>query len=183
MTHNQQLELTRQASVSESIQIRTATSRDLACLPVIEKAAGKLFPPERIPNPETTYPKELLEKSLSNELLFVAEISNEVVGFCTSTEIAPYLHLDELSVHPDFGQRGIGRALTIRVLEESSLRRLVGVTLTTFSDFRWNAPFYRKLGFVELSPTHLPRHVQAILEQEQAEGLLHRVGMVYSNGA
>ena len=169
--------------MSDIFQIRNATSKDLACLPVIEAAAAKLFPSERIPNPQATHPEDLLQESLNNRLLFVADVSDEIVGFCTCTELARYLHLDELSVAPDFGRRGIGRALTIRALEESAIRELRGVTLTTFSDFEWNAPFYRKLGFCEFDPSDLPGHLQELLEREAAEGLLHRVGMVYSNEA
>ena len=169
--------------MSERFQIRGATRGDIASLSNIEAAAARLFPTERIPDPESTHAVDALEQSLQNGLLFVAAVEGEVVGFCTCTEVDQYLNIDELSVHPDFGKRGIGRALIERAIEESGSRKLAAVTLTTFADFAWNAPFYRRLGFAEVDAADLPVHVRDNLAQEAREGLVHRVGMVYSHVA
>ena len=42
---------------------------------------------------------------------------------------------------------GIGRALLEKAIADARRRRLVALTLTTFRDVIWNAPFYQKLGF------------------------------------
>ena len=156
--------------------IRNAHETDLPGLAPIELAAGGAFPRDRLPDPDATYPLAFLERALEEALLFVAEVTGTVVGFSTCLAVDTYLHLDEVSVHPDYGRRGIGRALTQRVIDESAMRGLAGVTLTTFSDFAWNAPFYRTLGFRET--VDRPPHVVARLQQERRQGLQNRVGMI-----
>ena len=116
---------------------------------------------------------------MTNGLLYVAESSGKVVGFATCSEVDGYLHLDEMSVHPDHGRQGIGSALATRVIRESVDRSLDGVTLTTFEDIEWNAPFYSRLGFRQLAPGTLPKHVRHHLDEEMASGMTGRVGMLY----
>ncbi len=162
-----------------AIQIRTGLPEDLHCLASIESDAAKRFPRDRIPKPEATHPALLLESAMTNGLLYVAESRGQVVGFATCSEVSPYLHLDEMSVHPDHGRRGIGTALVTRVIRESIARSLSGVTLTTFEDFDWNAPFYSKLGFFRPAPETLPQYVRRRLDEEFASGMTRRVGMLY----
>jgi len=162
-------------------QVRLARAEDLQQLPVIERAAAAIFPAGRIPDPQATLPIEHLEKAMRQELLFVADLAGAVTGFATSHMENQYLHLDEMSVHPEYGRQGIGTALLRRVIAESAARNLLGVTLTTFSDLAWNAPFYRRMGFSQQNAQALPRHVARHLDQERIGGLSLRVGMVYSN--
>ena len=64
-------------------------------------------------------------------------------------------HLWQLSVHPSSGRQGIGRALVEAVCDWACSNGYPAVTLTTFRDVPWNAPFYSRLGFRtldELSP-------------------------------
>ena len=159
---------------------RPAISEDLPCLAGIERAAAALFPPGRVPDPDSTLPVHLLQTALAQGLLFVATLDDEVVAFAICEAIDGYLHLAEVSVHPTHGRQGIGRALVERVIAESRTRSLEGVTLTTFADISWNAPFYRRVGFVEApGPAALP-HVRAHLQAEAAAGMTERVGMFYA---
>ena len=48
---------------------------------------------------------------------------------------------------PAFGQRGVGMALVQTVCAYAVAEQWAGVTLTTFRDMPWNAPFYERLGF------------------------------------
>jgi GNAT superfamily N-acetyltransferase len=121
-----------------------------------------------------------LQAALAAKLLFVAVEDDQLRGFAACRVIDRYLHLDELSVHPAYGRRGIGQALVSCVLAEASQRQLVGVSLTTFADLPWNAPFYQRLGFDCLAPDKLPLHLHQQLTEEQALGLNHRVAMLYT---
>ena len=58
---------------------------------------------------------------------------------------------------------------------------LPAVTLSTFRDVPWNAPFYRKLGFVELPETEYGAGLQEIRQAEASLGLpmQDRVLMVF----
>ena len=56
------------------------------------------------------------------------------------------------------------------------------VTLTTYRDVAWNAPFYRRLGFCELPTEQWTARLGAVMEEEQRAGfdLRQRVVMVWS---
>ena len=162
-------------------QIRYANRLDLVYLSDIEQAAGRLFPHDRLPEPNATCPPELLENAMSEGLLFVAEVCEEVIGFACCQVEHNYLHLQEVSVHPNSGRRGIGAALLKRVFSEAVSRKLAGVSLTTFADFPWNAPFYRRLGFETPDATNAPRHIQSRLNAEEAAGMTKRIGMICQN--
>jgi hypothetical protein len=45
------------------------------------------------------------------------------------------------------------------------------ITLTTYRDVAWNAPFYSRRGFVELAADDLAPELAAIRERERAAGL------------
>ena len=75
-----------------------------------------------------------------------------------------YMHLAELSVDPAHGQRGLGNALVSKLIEQAAKMSAKGVSLTTFRDVPFNAPFYAKMGFSEASgPAYLAARVTAEL--------------------
>ncbi len=76
--------------------------------------------------------------------------SGEPAGFAVAGPLGGGLHLRELSVDPAHGRRGIGTALVDTVIAASREQGLAGVSLTTFRDVPFNAPFYARLGFEEL---------------------------------
>ncbi len=96
-------------------------------------------------------------------------VGDPAVGFVAVELVDGVAHVDQLSVLPDHGRRGIGRALL-----EAAIGWAVGtghteLTLTTYRDVPFNAPFYRTLGFevvTEPSPG-----LAALREYERAVGL------------
>jgi hypothetical protein len=77
-----------------------------------------------------------------------------VRGFAVLELLDGAVHLEQLSVHPAHGRQGIGAAR---------------VTLLTYADVPWNAPFYARHGWrPDPSPT---RALLALREQETALGL------------
>jgi ribosomal protein S18 acetylase RimI-like enzyme len=75
---------------------------------------------------------------------------NPPIGFVRILELDGLAHLEQLSVHPLHGKRGVGSALLAAAIRALKKRRYVGVSLMTFEDVPWNAPFYRKRGFKTL---------------------------------
>ncbi|UUX51278.1 GNAT family N-acetyltransferase [Nisaea acidiphila] len=57
------------------------------------------------------------------------------------------LHLRELDVHPDFAGMRRGAAILNAVERFFAGRGIVQISLTTFIDVPWNAPYYQRLGF------------------------------------
>ncbi len=158
--------------------IRTAQPTELGCLAGIEREAGTLFPPGRVPDPAATMPRHELEAALAADLLFVAIEQEAPAGFAVCEVVDGYLYLAELSVHPAHGRRGIGRRLVEHVVAVCRSRALAGVTLTTFADMPWNAPFYRRLGFVDDAHANELTHVREHVRAETAAGMSHRIGML-----
>ncbi|CAN5517152.1 GNAT family N-acetyltransferase [soil metagenome] len=60
---------------------------------------------------------------------------------------------------------------------------LDGLTLTTFRDVPWNAPYYRRLGFTDLPDTEWGPHLRAKVAREAAAGLSRWPRVVMALGA
>ncbi|HEX4865736.1 MAG TPA: GNAT family N-acetyltransferase [Acidimicrobiales bacterium] len=89
-------------------------------------------------------------------------------GFACVDVVDGGAHLWQLSVHPSWGRRGIGRRLVEAVCDWASANGYPAVTLTTFRDVPWNAPFYSSLGFRVLED--LPPGLKAIRDHERDLG-------------
>lgn len=77
--------------------------------------------------------------------------SGAPAGFAVAGPLGHGLHLRELSVDPAHGRRGLGTALVETVIAAAREQGFAGVSLTTFRDVPFNAPFYARLGFDELA--------------------------------
>jgi GNAT superfamily N-acetyltransferase len=84
-----------------------------------------------------------------------------------------------MDVDPAHGRRGLGAALVETVCDWARIQGYGVISLSTFRDLPWNAPFYAKLGFQildesELSILHrrgFASGFQQIRRQEQEAGL------------
>lgn len=159
------------------IEISLAEQAQLSELADIERAADELFPPDRLTGESATLSSAQLLQGLEQQLLWVAAVKGRVCGFTLARQQDEWLHLEQVSVHPRAGRRGIGRALVEQVMSSARDRQLQGVNLTTFSDFSWNAPFYRSLGFVDW--TGSDGFLAEQLAEQAAGGLTNRVAMVW----
>lgn len=74
------------------------------------------------------------------------------VGFVQVIEVDGWAHLEQVSVLPEFGRRGIGRRLVDAAADAARERGYRELTLRTFVDVPWNAPFYLTCGFVVTEP-------------------------------
>ena len=79
--------------------------------------------------------------------VIVFAAGDPAVGFVSVALVDGDAHIDQLSVLPGHGGRGIGRDLLDRAVLWARDEGLSGVTLTTFRDIPWNAPFYQRVGF------------------------------------
>lgn len=130
-------------------QIRFATEADLELLAGIEDDADRLLVERFQPSEWGTAPTGTWRAAQPGFLLVAEE--DEVVGFAHVLEVGG-AHLEQVSVRPRASRRGIGAALVTEALAEAERRGHPRVTLRTFADVPWNAPFYGRLGFVESEP-------------------------------
>ena len=67
----------------------------------------------------------------------------------------------------------MGRALIEHLAGRAERAGLAGLTLTTFADVPWNAPYYTRLGFRTLADSELTDGLREIRRAEAAHGLDH----------
>jgi GNAT superfamily N-acetyltransferase len=70
------------------------------------------------------------------------------VGFARIDEVDGQAHLEQLSVLPSHMRRGNGTALVEAVCAWAAVHGYREVTLCTFAEVPFNAPFFAKRGFV-----------------------------------
>ena len=84
--------------------------------------------------------------------VLVAEEDGAVVGFVHVLEPEGAAHLEQLAVLPEHGRLGHGRALVEAAMREAARRGHERITLRTYADVPFNAPFYASCGFAESTP-------------------------------
>ena len=155
-------------------EIRLAEPGDVPRLPEIEERAGEMFkgtPVEKYVSP-SPLPVSRLDAGRKLGLLWVA-LTGEgtLVGFVLAEHIGGGIHIEEVDVLPEYGRLGIGTALIQRVLRKGKEEGCRAVTLCTFRDVPWNAPFYARLGFEELHPSELTPALRQRMREEAERGL------------
>ncbi|HAS1153925.1 TPA: GNAT family N-acetyltransferase [Enterobacter cloacae] len=160
--------------VGLNITVRPTSPGDVTALPAIERAAGQRFRDY----PELAWLAEgdviSAEQHLDyaeRGLSWLALANDQPVGFILAETHVSSLFILELSVHLDWQGKGIGRRLIACVADQARKRGLASLTLTTFRDVPWNAPFYARLGFEMI--TTLTPELREKREEETAHGLAY----------
>ena len=144
--------------------IRPGTSRDWPAIDAIETAADTLFDGV-VALPEGSPRSALLS---GPGFVLVAASQGRPVGFAHVLDFDGRFHLEQLSVHPDAQRQGVGAALLAAAEKAVRDRGASVVTLRTFADVPWNAPFYRRHGY---SDADLPVALRHLLDAESRLGL------------
>jgi len=82
-----------------------------------------------------------------------------------------HAHLEQLSVLPDHGGRGVGTRLLDAVADWAGAQGHPEVTLTTFRDVAFNAPLYAKRGFAVVPEDRWSDALRARVAHEATLGL------------
>ncbi|MGW1379641.1 GNAT family N-acetyltransferase [Streptomyces sp. NPDC002446] len=146
------------------------TLDELPVLRAIERAAGEPFRAlgmAAVADDEPPSPARLAQFQRAGRMLAAYE-DGRPVGYLLREPVDGCTHIEQVSVHPDQARRGIGRALIDRAELDGGLPAL---TLTTFTEVPWNAPYYERLGFRRLADAELTPGLRAIRAQEAALGL------------
>ncbi|OBX19534.1 acetyltransferase [Erythrobacter sp. QSSC1-22B] len=163
--------------------IRLARRDDAAALPAIERSAAELL--AGYPGIEGIDPKQVTSADRYRALIakghsLVATVGDRVVGFLVTEPCGRELHIREISVTTQWQRQGIG-AIMIRACGiDAGNAGFSALTLTTFRDVPWNAPFYARLGFVEVAEPEEHLRLSSELENEACAGLkpAQRVAMI-----
>ncbi len=159
-----------------SIVVRQGDDDDIPFLAGIERAAGHLFLDMDMPEiaVDDPIPEEELRDAMQSGLLLVASPGadhDEPVAYLLARQLRESLHIEQVTVHPAYARQGIGARLIEATGAYATGQGISALTLTTFRDVPWNAPYYRRLGFTEVTSETLPPDLQAIVQRERDAGL------------
>lgn len=139
---------------------------DLARLVEVSQAADRMFADAGLILPVDDPTDELR----AAEQVLVA--GTPAVGFAVLTTVDGNAHLASLGVHPDHGRRGIGSRLLAAACDLAVELGRPAMTLTTFVDLPWNAPFYAARGFGVLPPESWGPGLRDVWAAELAAGIV-----------
>lgn len=163
----------RDRSLIAKAAIRPARPDEVWQLPAIERSAAELFRGSSQPAVADGHvsPPEFHRPLAVQGLVWIAENADGLVGFASCELFEDALHIWELAVRREAQGRGAGRGLVRAAVEDGRRRGAPAVTLTTFRDIAWNAPFYASCGFVEVPEQAFNGRLALIRAREVKAGL------------
>lgn len=161
--------------------IRRAGPEESASIQAIEVAAGLQFAEVGLARVAEDPPMALdrIEQLCRDGRAWVAADGvDRPRAFLLETRVDGGVHVAELSVHPAVARRRIGRSLLDHVAASAADDGLVSVTLTTFTEVPWNAPYYQRCGFRILADHETGPELAELLGTERRRGTAPRVAML-----
>lgn len=156
-----------------SIVIRPATAADIESMRALERSAAQMFHAIGYDfcadGPVRDADEHL--RVIETGVTLVAETkTGSLAGFAMVEPMDGEAHLVEIDVAPLFQRQGLARRLIAGGADWSRSKGFDGMTLTTYRDVPWNAPYYRRLGFVEFKPGPGRSGLIRTINQEAAWG-------------
>ncbi|OJD09575.1 hypothetical protein AJ78_09026 [Emergomyces pasteurianus Ep9510] len=174
--------------------IRSARPADLPFLQAIERAAGELFRELGMPEIAEDEPPSLslLQEYAEDGRCWVVttpettrhEYNNNnngdgdgdgdgdyPVAYLLANCVDGTAHIEQVSVTPSAARRGLGAALIDHLAVWAMAQGLGSLTLTTFAEVPWNAPYYERIGFRVLKAAEVGKELHDIRVKEREKGL------------
>lgn len=162
------------------VTIRPGRPGDLPFIDAIDASAEESFTRFGRPLPDGLAPagEEHWAGVQAAGLLWIADdASAGPIGFLAGKRVEGALYVEQISVSIERQQQGLGRRLMQAAIDWARRERFAAVTLSTYRNIPWNAPFYASLGFVEPAGGAMPAHLVARLADEARNGFTDRCGM------
>jgi GNAT superfamily N-acetyltransferase len=156
------------------MHIRAVRLAELPVLQDIERAAGQCFRDIGMPEiaEDEPLPLGVLAHNHHAGLAWVmANESDAPVAYLIADRVDGNLHVEQVSVRPDSARRGLGRRLLDHLAARAGSEGAPALTLTTFTQVPWNAPYYERCGFQVMDDSEIPPGLREIRENETAHGL------------
>ena len=155
---------------------RPTTQFDFAALPAIERAAGQRF--AQIPELAWLAEGPVIsvdqhQQAASAGMSWVVLAGDCPVGFLLAEAQDDSLFITEISLHLAWQGQGLGRRLIDFVAAVARERGFISLTLTTFRQVSWNAPWYARMGFEILPEAALTAALRQKRQEESAHGLAY----------
>lgn len=157
--------------MNHDLRLRGAMTSEIERVRLIESASATRFlgtARAALAEDEPTDAATLAARIASGGLL-VAEEDGAVVAFVMFREVEGCGYIEQIDVLPSHERRGIGARLIEAVADLARERGWPALTLSTFKDVPFNAPYYRRLGFADVEA--LTPAMLAIRAEHEARGL------------
>ena len=154
--------------------IRSARPSDFTSLRDIERAASEAFRDlgmDKIADDEPPTVEELAVFQTDGRAWVAVDAADRPVAYVLVRPVDGNAHIEQVSVHPIYARRGLGRELLQTAAEWAHKHDLTALTLTTFAHVPWNAPYYQRLGFLTLNEHEVTTGLRRIREHEATLGL------------
>lgn len=160
--------------------LRLARPEDAEAMPAIERAAASLFADEPSIDPARVRSGADYARLIRRGHSLVAHVGGAMAGFLVAQPFSGELHIWEMGVAPAFQRQGIGSGLVRAAQIDARNTGLRALTLTTFRDLAWNAAFYARLGFEEVTALDAHPRLAGELANEVDDGLpaIRRCAMI-----
>lgn len=155
-------------------QIRPAKPSEFERLQHIDSSAGQAFAAFGMPEVAEDAPPTIgmFESYLDRDALWVyVDQLDRAIAFIMLDVVDGDLHIAQVSVHPEHAGHGYGARLIEAARSHALAAGYASLTLTTFRDVPWNAPYYKRLGFIEMPAQALGPELEAIRNHERERGL------------
>ncbi|NUS74213.1 MAG: GNAT family N-acetyltransferase [Corynebacteriales bacterium] len=147
---------------------------ELPALQDIERAAGQCFKDVGMPEIAADDPLSLDELAWfqASEMAWVAvNETDQPMAYLIAKIVDDDFYVEQISVHSAYARRRIGKAMLDHVAGVARDADASHLTLATFRDVPWNAPYYLTCGFEIMSRESLTPGLLAIQRQEIDHGL------------
>jgi GNAT superfamily N-acetyltransferase len=154
--------------------LRLARPNEAGRLRKIEDEASKRFDGLDIfdASLSSSFPVDELQRLIGLDQVWVACDSSDVpVGIVLASVRCGNGYIEELDVLPEHGKKGLGTRLIEKACTWAREQGCSAVDLSTFRDVPWNGPFYRKLGFRDLTSDEWTADMPKLRAIEIAQGL------------
>jgi GNAT superfamily N-acetyltransferase len=154
--------------------IRTARPEDLMGLQEIERIAGTAFRDlgmAEVANDDPPAMVDLSRFQRDGRAWVTTDPADHPIGYLLLDIVDSCAHVEQVSIHPRHAHHRLGSALLDTATTWARDHGLAAVTLTTYAEVAWNAPYYQRLGFTPLTDQQLGPELRRILDHEAARGL------------
>ncbi len=157
--------------MTHNLRLRAADLADIPTVRAIERAsASRFLGTDRawLADDDPTDAETLAERVGSGGVLVACE-GQVPVAFVMFREVEGCGYVEQVDVLPTHERRGIGARLIAAVADLARARGWTALTLSTFKDVPFNAPYYRRLGFADVDV--LTPGMAEIRAEHEARGL------------
>jgi GNAT superfamily N-acetyltransferase len=150
-------------------RIRPPRQDELEALRLIERDAGRQFAAigmTEIASDEPPAVAELEAVRSRGQAWVAVGPADSPIAYLLSSTVDGCAHIDQVSVASTHSRRGLGAVLIEHLAMGARAEDQPALTLTTFRDVPWNAPYYERLGFRVVAPADQGPELAALVHRE-----------------